>query len=68
MITDDEDEAKEIAERLVEINKERREIQTLVEEALKQAESQKDDNAIIVGDEGWHPGVVGLVASRLKDV
>ena len=68
LITDDEDEAKEIAERLVEINKERREIQTrVIEEALEQAEPQKDDNVIIVYDEGWHPGVVGLVASRLKD-
>ena len=69
LITDDQDEAEKIAISLVEINKQRRELQTkAVEEAIASAEAQKDDNVIIVQSDEWHPGVVGIVASRLKDI
>ncbi len=51
-------------------NKERKEIeQQVTEEALTQAEirAKKDEAVIVVAGEGWHPGVIGIVASRLKD-
>ena len=37
------------------------------EEALLQAESQGNRSVIMVSGEGWHPGVIGIVASRLKE-
>ncbi len=47
---------------------ERRAIEALIlEEALAQAEAQEDAPVIVVSDPSWHPGVVGIVASRLKD-
>jgi single-stranded-DNA-specific exonuclease len=65
----DYDTAKTIAERLNIFNQERKALETLVlEEALLKAEAL-DSNLplIMVSGEGWHPGVIGIVASRLKD-
>jgi len=39
----------------------------MLEEALSQANACKDDAVIIVDMEGWHPGIIGIVAGRLKD-
>lgn len=67
--TNDPTEAREIAEQLDRHNQERRMIEeALTLEALEQAEGLRADDPIIVVDsEGWHPGVIGIVASRLKD-
>ena len=36
--------------------------------AMDQAEARGDDSALVwAAGDGWHPGVVGIVASRLKD-
>ena len=62
--------AAEIAEYLETKNRERQAMErSIVAEAIAQIESQAapDDRAIIVGDPGWHPGVIGIVASRLVD-
>jgi single-stranded-DNA-specific exonuclease len=63
-------EAAEIAAALNTYNKERQEIEAKVlEEANQQIdeiEVQSASIVIVVGD-GWHPGVVGIVASRLKE-
>ena len=61
-------EIKEIALKLNQYNIERQLIESSVlEEAFAQAENQKLNNVIYVYGENWHPGVIGIVASRLKE-
>lgn len=66
--TTDTGEAARLAQQLDAYNQERREIEERIqEEAMAQAESQGNRSVIMVSGESWHPGVVGIVASRLKD-
>ncbi|MCB1556298.1 MAG: single-stranded-DNA-specific exonuclease RecJ, partial [Alphaproteobacteria bacterium] len=70
LATDDPEEAKNIAWTLNDCNAKRREIERqMIEEAIGQIESKALQNApvIVVGDEGWHPGLSGLVAGRIKE-
>ena len=69
LITEDEAEARALADRLDELNTERREIEMRVREAaMAQAEARGLDAPLVwAAGEGWHPGVVGIVASRLKE-
>ena len=63
------DEAQSLAERLDGFNSERREIETAVRDAaLAQVEARGDVGALAwASGDGWHPGVVGIVAARLKE-
>lgn len=63
------DEALSLAQRLDQLNGERRSIEDHVrEEALAQAEARGMDAPLVwAAADGWHPGVVGIVASRLKE-
>ena len=65
----DPHEARAMADRLNALNAERREIETAVQAAaLAQAEARGLDGPLVwAAGEGWHPGVVGIVASRLKE-
>jgi single-stranded-DNA-specific exonuclease len=67
--TDQEHEAQAMAERLDTLNSERREIENAVRvAALAQAEERGLDAPLVwAAGEGWHPGVVGIVAARLKE-
>ncbi len=67
--TGDSHEAAALAERLEGLNRERRDIEAAVRAAaLEQAESRGLDKALAwAAGPGWHPGVVGIVASRLKE-
>lgn len=70
LTTDDRDEATGIATRLDQYNTERREIEAAVlDAAMKQAEQQAQAGAplILTASEGWHPGVIGIVAGRIKE-
>ncbi|MBM2320063.1 single-stranded-DNA-specific exonuclease RecJ [Marivita cryptomonadis] len=69
LATTDPHEAKSIAERLDGLNTERREIEEAVRaQALEQAEERGFDAPLVwAAGEDWHPGVVGIVASRLKE-
>nr|WP_245216469.1 single-stranded-DNA-specific exonuclease RecJ [Sagittula salina] len=69
LATDDATEAQALAARLEELNAERREIEAEVRAAaLAQAEARGLDGPLVwAAGEGWHPGVVGIVASRLKE-
>ena len=68
LTTTDAEEARTIAAELDRLNEERRAIETLVaEQAAEQAESQAGNPLILVSGRGWHPGVIGIVASRLKE-
>ena len=61
-------DADRLAEAIDDQNTERQRIQELVwMEARAQAAEQADAPAIVVGAEGWHHGVVGIVAARLVD-
>ncbi|WP_246040527.1 single-stranded-DNA-specific exonuclease RecJ [Roseovarius arcticus] len=62
-------EAQAMAERLDQLNAERREIEAGVQAAaMAQAEARGLDEPLVwAASEGWHPGVVGIVASRLKE-
>ena len=69
---DDEAEAARIAVLLDKLNRERKAIETeMLEEAMVRAdaclEANPDAPILIVASEGFHKGVVGLVASRLVD-
>ncbi|MFT7595620.1 MAG: single-stranded-DNA-specific exonuclease [Paracoccaceae bacterium] len=63
------DEAAAMAERLDQLNSERREIESAVRAAaMQQAEERGLDAPLVwAAGEGWHPGVVGIVAARLKE-
>ncbi|WP_341356620.1 single-stranded-DNA-specific exonuclease RecJ [Rossellomorea sp. y25] len=71
MLTEDAEEAKALAEEIDSLNKERQAIVSqMTEEAVEMVENDfpLNENAVLViGKEGWNPGVVGIVASRLVD-
>ena len=72
LLTDDEREAWALAGELDRMNRERRTIEaTIQEEALADLDALADGAAghasVCVHRESWHQGVVGIVASRLKD-
>jgi single-stranded-DNA-specific exonuclease len=64
----DSEEARTIAAELDRLNEERRAIEMLVtEQATTSAECQANGPLVLVSGRGWHPGVIGIVASRLKE-
>jgi single-stranded-DNA-specific exonuclease len=64
----DPEEARAIAAELDRLNEERRAIeQAVTDAALEKAEAHRDDPLVVVSGASWHPGVVGIVASRLKE-
>jgi len=68
--TDDQSEAAQLAARLDQYNKERQEIEAAVlQAAIDQVESQPDDGGplVIAAADDWHPGVIGIIAGRLKE-
>lgn len=67
--TTDPAEALRLATRLDQLNEERRAIESAVrEEAMAQAERRGLDGPLVwAAAEGWHPGVIGIVAARLKE-
>jgi single-stranded-DNA-specific exonuclease len=64
------DEANSIADKLNQLNDERRSIEATVQiQALEQVEKMDSNSALAwAAGEGWHPGVVGIVASRIKEI
>ncbi|OJX65798.1 single-stranded-DNA-specific exonuclease RecJ [Magnetospirillum sp. 64-120] len=68
--TKDPLEAADIARQLDGYNKERQEIEAAVLlEAIEQVEGRADDGLplVLAAGENWHPGVIGIVAGRLKE-
>ena len=62
------EEARTIAVELDRLNEERRGIEmTVTEQATAQAEAYAADAVILVSGAGWHQGVIGIVAGRLKE-
>lgn len=68
LTTDDPDEARDIAEELDRLNTERRAIEAVVQDdADAMAIGQGNRAVAVVSGRGWHPGVIGIVAERLKE-
>ena len=68
LATDDPAEARALAQQLDAWNAERRDIEARVLiQAMAQVESGGKRALLFAAGEGWHPGVIGIVASRLKD-
>ena len=68
LTTSDPEEARTIAAELDRLNEERRAIEMLVtEQATAAADAQAEAPLVLVSGRGWHPGVIGIVASRLKE-
>lgn len=68
LLTDDERRAAEIAAELDLLNRERRDIESRVTfEAEAGVAAQAHRAALVLAGEGWHPGVVGIVASRMVE-
>jgi single-stranded-DNA-specific exonuclease len=68
LTTSDPQEAREIAEELDRLNTERRVIEAGVQQEAEQAGAHQGNRAVImVSGRGWHPGVIGIVAGRLKE-
>ncbi|WP_294275218.1 single-stranded-DNA-specific exonuclease RecJ [uncultured Sphingomonas sp.] len=66
LTTDDPAEARAIAEELNHFNDERRAIEAGVQ-ATAETMVDQDRHVAVVSGEGWHPGVIGIVAGRLKE-
>ncbi|UCC95386.1 MAG: single-stranded-DNA-specific exonuclease RecJ [Candidatus Omnitrophota bacterium] len=67
-LTEDEEKAYNIASKLQEYNQLRKGIEGLIlREAEAQASQCSGECALVVHNEGWHPGVLGIVAARLVD-
>jgi single-stranded-DNA-specific exonuclease len=71
LLSDDPSEAARLAQKLESLNVERQALdQRILDEALEQVEQtanpDRDAGFVLVGD-GWHPGVVGIVASRVVE-
>src|SRR5436190_12344932 len=69
LLTQDESEAAALAGELDQQNRERQEVeQQIVDAAIERIDSEFNparDAASVVGERGWHPGVLGIVASRI---
>lgn len=69
-LTKNLEEAKEISNKLNEYNKERQDKEKRIfAEAIEKIEKgEKDKSCIILGNENWHHGVIGIVASKVTDM
>lgn len=68
LTTRDPEEARAIAEQLSALNEERRAIEAEVQEAAEaQVEGQHNMSVQVLSGTGWHPGVIGIVAGRIKE-
>jgi single-stranded-DNA-specific exonuclease len=70
LLTDDADEAARLARELETLNARRQEMDQQIlgaAEARLAQELGPDDRAIVLASEDWHPGVIGIVASRLVE-
>ena len=68
-LTDDPIEARKLAQKLEEYNKQRQEIEkNIYNEALEIALKEENMPCIVIGKENWHHGVIGIVASKITDI
>ena len=67
-LTDDEDRAAELAQALCELNRQRQAVESeIYAQAISMLPGGQPPQAIVLADESWHQGVVGIVASRIAE-
>jgi single-stranded-DNA-specific exonuclease len=70
LLAEDADEAMALALTLDEVNRQRQAVEAAilgVAMAQAEAQAQAGHNVLLLGQEGWHQGVVGIVAGRVKE-
>jgi len=71
LLTEDETEAMEIAKQLNDDNTERKEIEQkillMIDDMVKSRPEIMYDRVLVIDGEGWHQGVIGIVAARMKE-
>ena len=70
LLSRDPEEARLLAERLDAVNRQRRGVEGAImarAEALAEAQIEAGHAVLVLSDAGWHPGVVGIVAGRIKE-
>jgi single-stranded-DNA-specific exonuclease len=68
LTTEDPEEAYAIAQQLSQLNEERRAIEAAVQEAAEEQLAAQHNRAVLtLTGRGWHPGVIGIVAGRIKE-
>jgi len=68
LLTGDATEADALADRLDQANRDRQvEQERILGEAMRQAERYLDDRILVLASEKWHPGVIGIVASKITE-
>ncbi len=69
--TDDPQEAASLAEELDALNASRKDVEREVQDAavhhIERTSNQADAPCLVVAEDGWHPGVIGIVAGRLRE-
>ena len=69
--TDDPQEAAALAEELDALNASRKDVEREVQDAavhhIERTSNQADAPCLVVAEDGWHPGVIGIVAGRLRE-
>ena len=69
--TDDPEEAAALAGELDGLNASRKQVEAEVQEAairnIERESNQADASCLVVAEDGWHPGVIGIVAGRLRE-
>ena len=67
-LTDDPEKAAELAKALCDLNRQRQNVESgIYDQAVSMLPEGKTPEAIVLADETWHQGVVGIVASRIAE-
>ena len=67
-LTQDPERAEQLAEGLCELNRQRQSVESeIYQQAIEMIPEGVQTEAIVLADEGWHQGVVGIVASRIAE-
>ena len=67
-LTDDPDRAAEVAKQLCDLNRQRQSVESeIYDQAVAMLPAGQPPEAIVLADESWHQGVVGIVASRIAE-
>ena len=68
-LTNDPIEARKLATKIEEYNKKRQEIEKdILNKALSDLEENRDKKCVVLAEEGWHHGVIGIVSSKITEL